>query len=837
MSTFLFSLRTIRFIFSTSFIFCLLFSLQAGAQTWDGGGDGTSWSDALNWNPNGVPGASANITLGTGLTVVADINATCASITFSGGGAASSLSIASGVTLIVTGNVSLVANANSNTAATISGLGTLSCLGNINIGQTSVVPNQNRTTNLISTVANCNVGGDIVLTARTTGARTNNPVFNLNSGTFTLDGQVRPVVQTFNSQTVTFSMLGGDASATLVLNNQDPWETDADFVQSSGWGNQSSGGANYSLLLNGTNATVIYNRSGNQTINRDRYSPTGGNVAVTYRNLYIAGSGVKTIPTNSSATINGTLSMRGTASLSKSPVYGSGSTLEYKGDIAQTTTSIEFLSGVAAPLNLIIDNPNGVELHTSRTLRNSAGALPNTIYLRSGVLNNSTFNVSISNASTIVRSGGSFSSVFPFPTTVNVTYAQHTSSITSSFEMPSDLNTLVNLLIDNTNGVILSGNTTVNGLLTLNAGKLTIPVGLTLDIASGNQISGTGFDNNKHIVTQTNLSGGIGYLRTGDFNDGRQFPIGNGTYYLPVSLFSSGTNNFNLAVFQGATKNGQPDGIPFGSKVNMVDAIWLINRNNGSAATDITLSWVDPLEGANIATLAGSSLAISRYDGSIWDNAVGVNGDNVLNVVTRNDVNDFSPFGITFLDEPLPVKFGNISAARSGQLVNVQWEAFNEENLAFYEIQKSYTGNAFSKASLIQSEVDSRSSFTYTWTDEKPGTGAVFYRIKAVDQNGKFQYSPIVKVAPENRGRYLNVYPNPVQINGRLNIEAGALPAGSYYIELIDMSGVRTFNRKLEHNGGSLTQNIELLKSLSKGTYVMKFSGENIKYTSTIVVQ
>lgn len=36
---------------------------QAADKTWDGGGDGASWSDALNWNPDGVPASGDNVTI------------------------------------------------------------------------------------------------------------------------------------------------------------------------------------------------------------------------------------------------------------------------------------------------------------------------------------------------------------------------------------------------------------------------------------------------------------------------------------------------------------------------------------------------------------------------------------------------------------------------------------------------------------------------------------------------------------------------------------------------------------------------------------------------------
>lgn len=45
----------------------------AATVTWDGGGDGTSWSDPLNWSPNGIPTNADDVTI-TNASVVLDFN-------------------------------------------------------------------------------------------------------------------------------------------------------------------------------------------------------------------------------------------------------------------------------------------------------------------------------------------------------------------------------------------------------------------------------------------------------------------------------------------------------------------------------------------------------------------------------------------------------------------------------------------------------------------------------------------------------------------------------------------------------------------------------------------
>jgi hypothetical protein len=233
----------------------------------------------------------------------------------------------------------------------------------------------------------------------------NNPYFSLQSGTFTLDGVITPNVESSYYETCTFTMADGSGNATLILKNSAPWGSDTDFDRSSGWGSGSAASsASYNINLNGTASTVTYNRSGNQTINRAVWTTGYGPVALTYRNLTLAGSGNKSLPTTSTATVTGTLSIQGTAAMTnKSPTYGASSILEYKGSAAQTSTSIEFPSS-SGPPNLRIDNSSGVTLNEARTISG-------TLTLTSGILiTTSTNSLTLSSSSTGAVSGGSSSS-------------------------------------------------------------------------------------------------------------------------------------------------------------------------------------------------------------------------------------------------------------------------------------------------------------------------------------------------------------------------------------------------------------------------------------------
>ncbi len=57
-------IRSDRFLIGALAGFMAVVSAQAAVRTWDGGGDGSNWTDAANWNPDGTPDASDHLTVG-----------------------------------------------------------------------------------------------------------------------------------------------------------------------------------------------------------------------------------------------------------------------------------------------------------------------------------------------------------------------------------------------------------------------------------------------------------------------------------------------------------------------------------------------------------------------------------------------------------------------------------------------------------------------------------------------------------------------------------------------------------------------------------------------------
>jgi hypothetical protein len=103
----------------------------------------------------------------------------------------------------------------------------------------------------------------------------------------------------------------------------------------------------------GNTSTVNYGFAGAQTV-----------VNAIYGNLTLSGSGSKSI---ASSTVNGILSMEGTATASAAPAYGAGATLQYKGSSSQTTGN-EMPATFNGTGGVVINNASGVTLSGNFTV-------------------------------------------------------------------------------------------------------------------------------------------------------------------------------------------------------------------------------------------------------------------------------------------------------------------------------------------------------------------------------------------------------------------------------------------------------------------------------------
>ena len=129
---------------------------------------------------------------------------------------------------------------------------------------------------------------------------------------------------------------------------------------------------------------------------------------------------------------------------------------------------------------------------------------------------------------------------------------------------------------------------------------------------------------------------------------------------------------------------------------------------------------------------------------------------------SKTGIDTFTRFSIANIFQViLPVTIINVNAFSTEQKVRLNWTSLTETNVASYMIERSYNGTVFSGIGAITAAGKGTQRTDYSFTDTNPLPAINYYRIKAINKDGKFVYSVIVKVniVPQN---VVIVYPNPV---------------------------------------------------------------------------
>lgn len=203
--------------------------------------------------------------------------------------------------------------------------------------------------------------------------------------------------------------------------------------------------------------------------------------------------------------------------------------------------------------------------------------------------------------------------------------------------------------------------------------------------------------------------------------------------------------------------------------------------------------------------------------------------------------NDFAIDDIMFATcpegGPLPVEFLGITANQKGSGVSVNWTTGAEYNNKYFDVEKSIDGSNWSTIARVNSAGNSNSTLKYNAYDAKPVAGYNYYRIKQVDIDGKFDYSPIAKANIKIEKTGVSVLTNPF-VN---NITVDFLSNNSQYVnaKLTDISGKQIAVQKWQINKGSTRILFEQVAGLQRGMYILTVTDNNgeVLYNNKLIKQ
>jgi hypothetical protein len=155
---------------------------------------------------------------------------------------------------------------------------------------------------------------------------------------------------------------------------------------------------------------------------------------------------------------------------------------------------------------------------------------------------------------------------------------------------------------------------------------------------------------------------------------------------------------------------------------------------------------------------------------------------------------------------PLPVRYVTFNAEKQGQGVVLRWDVADETNNDRYEIEHS-AGGQFKKVGSVRAA--ERKSYDYFHASPSM-TKENSYRVKQVDKDGSFSYTPVRLVRFSGRSVF-SLTPNPATTTVRISAESSDLT-----IHLYDEGGKRVQSKRLTNNLSDID-----ISSLAKGVYTI----------------
>jgi hypothetical protein len=274
-------------------------------------------------------------------------------------------------------------------------------------------------------------------------------------------------------------------------------------------------------------------------------------------------------------------------------------------------------------------------------------------------------------------------------------------------------------------------------------------------------------------------------------------------------------------------------GTPNKLEVNHYDAT--LPNNVSTKLVNVSMSpfentWVEATETIKVGANGTYSMVIKR----VSDNAVLVNysdasivtirPDNtfirpkwgiyrsLLSVADlRNDAIRFANFSIQ--EGVLPIELSLFEAKASQKAVLLTWKTESEKDNATFNIEHSTDGKDFKNIGQVKGQGTTNAAHTYTFDHTTPSVKTNYYRLKQVDFNGTFTYSPVRTVVFEPNGKDKLLIKNAL-VRDALDIETNDNAATTIRI-------FNTFGQQVMTLKGQGTQHISV-GSLPVGLYIIR---------------
>jgi hypothetical protein len=214
----------------------------------------------------------------------------------------------------------------------------------------------------------------------------------------------------------------------------------------------------------------------------------------------------------------------------------------------------------------------------------------------------------------------------------------------------------------------------------------------------------------------------------------------------------------------------------------------------------------------------------SSDGGNTWSWLGQVGRDASANTLVMNGINSFGRLTLGAASSPLPLNWITFTGQAQDRGNNLQWVVANENNTAYFGIERSADSRRFETIGRATAAGFSSGDRSYQFLD--PTTkGNWYYRLRQVDLDGHFTYSGIVRLMRSGQATLTaDAFPNPFTNTVTLRLSRIAEKDIEGSVQFLDAIGRIVFRQEWHLAAGQSEIPINGVGGLPAGTYFLRLS-------------
>lgn len=200
--------------------------------------------------------------------------------------------------------------------------------------------------------------------------------------------------------------------------------------------------------------------------------------------------------------------------------------------------------------------------------------------------------------------------------------------------------------------------------------------------------------------------------------------------------------------------------------------------------------------------------------------------------ITSSTSSQGERFQLIIIDQSsLPVEFMGVNATLMQNNINVSWSTASEINNDHFIVEKSNDNLTFQSTGVVNGAGNSNVELMYSFMDvdaigiaRSAGVDKIYYRIKQVDKDGKYQYSNTISVdiTKDQLTKPSSFSPNPA--NQVIYIQIGDNTNQNTPVKIIDLTGKTVLNQNIEGAFATIDVN-----ELNTGIYFLQIGNGKLQ--------